>query len=209
LAFVLDPLMQWLGQALPTATLATTPTVLTPNPYILTPERLPIVESRPLSPLIQALVFWGVLLVLAVFLMLRLRSGRRAVAPLGPGNPESLLAPGEARKLMRKALEDALDSWTARLRPAPKPRPPERVRQIYAELLELCGGLDAPRSPQQTPLEFLPIMQALFENADQELALITTAYLEVRYGGYPEDSQPLAAVESAWERLSAQTRQTT
>jgi hypothetical protein len=208
LAFVLGPLMQFLGQRLPTATLVTTPTVMTPDPYFLTPEALPVIESRPLSPLFQALIFWGILLILIVFLLLRLRSGRRAISAAKPGKPESLLKPGEARKLMRKAFEDAVDSWMARLRPTQKSRPAERVRQIYIELLELCAVKDSPRSPQQTPLEFLPVMQEVFEDADQELALITQAYLDVRYGELSESSDQLADIESAWENINTQTRQT-
>jgi hypothetical protein len=207
LAFVLGPLMQFLGQMLPTATLVTTPTILTPGPYFLTPQALPVIESRPLSPLIQALIFWGVLTILIVFLLLRLRSGRRAVAKAEPGKRESLLRPGEARKLMRKAFEDAIDGWMASLRPVPKTRPPERIRQIYVELLEYCAGQDTPRAPQQTPLEFLPLMQGVFEDADQELALITQVYLDVRYGGFSESGDQIATIESAWKRVRSQIRQ--
>jgi hypothetical protein len=207
LAFVLGPLMQFLSQMLPTATLVTTPTIITPEPFFRTPEALPVIESRPLSPLIQALIFWGVLLILIVFLLLRLRSGRRTVAKVEAGKRESLLQPGEARKLMRKAFEEALESWTSRLRPTSQTRPPERVRQIYLELLEFCAGQGTPRAPQQTPLEFLPHMQGVIGDADQDLALITQAYLDVRYGGVSESGDRIAEIDSAWERIRPQISQ--
>ncbi|MBN1147535.1 MAG: DUF4129 domain-containing protein [Anaerolineales bacterium] len=205
-AFVLAPLLQLLQRVLPTPTPALTPTVTTPDPYWLPPEWPVTAETQPLPPIIQTLIFWGVILVLVLFLLWRLRTVKRAAAPAALGQPESLLGPGEAQDLLRKALQNAINDLAARLRPARRPLAVERVRQIYAALLDLCDEKDSPRPPGQTPLEFLPVMQALFPSADKDLEMITQAYLQVRYGKRPETAAQVQAVESAWKRISGQAQ---
>jgi hypothetical protein len=77
-----------------------------------------------------------------------------------------------------------------------------RIRRIYAQLMSLSAALGLPRAQAQTPLEFLPAMQALFPENPEDLAVITRAYMLVRYGELPEDEEDLIAVETAWQQLN-------
>lgn len=78
-----------------------------------------------------------------------------------------------------------------------------RIRRIYADLIDLSARQDQPRQQSQTPLEFLPVLVGVFPGRQEDLILITEAYLKVRYGELPETSQELEAVEAAWQRISA------
>jgi hypothetical protein len=73
-----------------------------------------------------------------------------------------------------------------------------RIRRVYADLLTLCDRLGAPRAISLTPLEFLPHAGLLFPERGDDLALITRAYVQVRYGEYPESREEVAQVISAW-----------
>lgn len=81
-----------------------------------------------------------------------------------------------------------------------------RIRYAYAQLMNLCKQLGTPRPPALTPMEFLPHMQALFPDLHSELEQITTSYLRIRYGEYPETDQEVQAVLEAWERVRSAGR---
>ncbi len=107
------------------------------------------------------------------------------------------------------------EDWTQLLKnPAERPvqfsarRPPrrmqaaERVRFLYAQLMELCERLEMPRGAAVTPLEFLPTLEDLFPENKPEAALLTHAYQRVRYGQFPEEKEHLREVTHAWEELA-------
>lgn len=77
-----------------------------------------------------------------------------------------------------------------------------RVRHIYAQLMDLCEKLGKPRPRSLTPNEFLPRMYTLFPLHEQELNLITSAYIKVRYGELPETSKEIEEVLDAWKKIS-------
>jgi hypothetical protein len=76
-----------------------------------------------------------------------------------------------------------------------------RIRQVYAELMELCESLGQPRHNSITPLEFVPNLERIFPECLIEINLITQAYLDVRYGLLPENKNDLVVIESAWTKL--------
>jgi hypothetical protein len=76
-----------------------------------------------------------------------------------------------------------------------------RIRQVYAELMELCESLGHPRADAQTPLEYLPKLEKLFPEFQLEVDLITDAYLGVRYGQLPETRKEVEGVEAAWKKI--------
>ncbi|MFZ0531906.1 MAG: DUF4129 domain-containing protein [Anaerolineales bacterium] len=76
-----------------------------------------------------------------------------------------------------------------------------RIRQVYAELMELCESLGHPRADAQTPLEYLPKLEKLFPEFQLEVGLITEAYLVVRYGQLPETRKEVEGVEAAWKKI--------
>jgi len=81
-----------------------------------------------------------------------------------------------------------------------------RIRQIYASLLELAEKVGAPRPLAQTPLEFLPVLEATFPNHEGDTKLITNSYLKVRYGEFPETIEEVEGVEQAWRLIRSEGR---
>jgi hypothetical protein len=97
------------------------------------------------------------------------------------------------RKRLRRFLEGRVQTSHA-----------ARIRRIYGELMALSARLEHPRPRAVTPLEFLNTLNVLFPSAAAELATITSAYIKVRYGEFPESPQELQGVLLAWERVRAQ-----
>ncbi len=81
-----------------------------------------------------------------------------------------------------------------------------RIRRVYSQLCSLSASLGLPRPPAITPLEYLPKMESLFPEHSGDLALITGAYLQVRYGEVPETNQEVQEVVNAWNRVRAEGR---
>ncbi|MBV9791301.1 MAG: DUF4129 domain-containing protein, partial [Chloroflexi bacterium] len=97
-----------------------------------------------------------------------------------------------------QGLRDAL----ARLRPDD---PAERIRRRYIELLLLGEGADRPRQPQQTPLEYAPVVGPLAPRASSDLQTLTDAYDKARYA--PDTITPADAdtADAAWTAIQAQS----
>ncbi|HEY0736527.1 MAG TPA: DUF4129 domain-containing protein [Herpetosiphonaceae bacterium] len=97
-----------------------------------------------------------------------------------------------------QGLRDAL----ARLRPDD---PAERIRRRYIELLLLGEGADRPRQPQQTPLEYAPVVGALTPGASRDLQSLTDVYDQARYA--PDTITPADAdtADAAWAAIQAQS----
>jgi len=77
------------------------------------------------------------------------------------------------------------------------------VRHIYANVVRLAERRGFPRSPAQTPNEFLPELQRAFPACDSDLSNITEAYVRVHYGEAPSSLQELEALRSCWRRVLA------
>jgi flagellar basal body-associated protein FliL len=82
-----------------------------------------------------------------------------------------------------------------------KLRAAARIRQIYADLMELCQQLEHPRAEAETPLEFKPKLNLIFPELIPEISTITEAYNNVRYGLLPETRQEIVDVEAAWNQI--------
>ena len=80
------------------------------------------------------------------------------------------------------------------------------IRRIYARLGALAQDIGFPRSPQQTPYEYLPVLAEAFPGRRAELANITEAYVAVHYGETPEDPARLADVRVAWQTIRESSR---
>lgn len=203
LSYVLGPLMPWLKSLL-----AARDAQPYPDYPLELGNQLEVLRRQPppLPEILQALCFWGLILLLVVMLILRVRKtiGRRR--DFEPPEPESLLERGEAAGLLRKALQNAWQGVVARFRPAQRMLVAARIRRIYSQLLELCAELDQPRLPQQTPNEFLPELGELFPAKSAEIQTITQAYVRVRYGELPEDDREMDAIENAWSQIQGEGR---
>jgi hypothetical protein len=198
----LSPLIPYLRQ------LVGTPTPTEKSPYPLDPNFLPALKTapqpQPLSPEVVSFIFWGVILLLIVMILVNVRRRLLRSVKEDRDEQESLLAKGEARKLMRKAFQDAAQGLAARLRPAARLRAAAYIRRIYAQLLALSSELNHPRLDSQTPFEFEDTLRELFSSYRAEINLITNAYIRVRYGELPETEQEIIDLESAWKRVSVE-----
>jgi lipid-A-disaccharide synthase-like uncharacterized protein len=172
-----------------------------PNPYIY-PIEEPAGSTPPVVIYLTALCFWGGLAILAVFLYIRARRAWLASYASEPEEPEGILEQGEARRLLRQAVQDAWDGLLDRLHPVQRRLAAARIRRIYQELMDLCETRNLPRQPARTPLEFLPEMATIFPEGNDDLEIITHAYIRVRYGEYPESIEEVDVVEAAWTRVN-------
>jgi hypothetical protein len=77
------------------------------------------------------------------------------------------------------------------------------IRRIYEDMCFSAAEAGYPRSPAETPYEYLKILASLWPDNQSEAALITEAYIRVRYGEIPETEEELRAIKTAWQALSA------
>ncbi|GAB4271238.1 MAG: hypothetical protein Kow0080_16440 [Candidatus Promineifilaceae bacterium] len=75
------------------------------------------------------------------------------------------------------------------------------IRRIYQRLVYEAEQLGFPRDETVTPYEFLPTLLAIWPHHEQELSLITQAYVRIRYGEAPESQDELHQIEAAWSRI--------
>lgn len=76
-----------------------------------------------------------------------------------------------------------------------------RIRRVYSFLMELSKSLGKERDKAMTPMEFLPTLEGLFPLHAEEIALITEAYVRVRYGEIDESPSEVVDVDRAWLQL--------
>ncbi|HEX6288156.1 MAG TPA: DUF4129 domain-containing protein [Herpetosiphonaceae bacterium] len=95
-------------------------------------------------------------------------------------------------------LRDAL----ARLRPDD---PAERIRRRYVELLLMGERAERSRQPQQTPLEYSPVLAPLVPSAADELQHLTDVYDRARYAPDTITAADVAAADAAWAAIQAQS----
>jgi hypothetical protein len=156
--------------------------------------------------LLNRLLFGGLILaaVVVVTLLIRFRSNRGK--PVELGETESLLSQADLLKQVRQSARNMLNELAQKMgfRQAARRLAAQRIRAIYIDLLDLAERLKYPRRLQQTPLEYLPELQNVFPGSRQELALITQAYLRVRYGELPETLAEVSSIENAWRQVQSE-----
>ena len=83
------------------------------------------------------------------------------------------------------------------------------IRQVYASLVRLAAAVGFPRREAQTPYEYTSALHQAFAGCEEEVQLITEAYVRVHYG---ERSFPMAYVQrvrDAWLAIRARQQQQT
>lgn len=141
----------------------------------------------------RILIFLGI--VLAVLLAIRWKpfAGRNAGEEEVSDMPGTLRWPALPRLDPHRGL--------GRLTNAGRWLAAQRIRRIYAELMDLCANAGHPRPQAMTPQEFLPGMAAFLPGEEPDLEEITRAYQKVRYGMLPETPEEVRTVVEAWERV--------
>jgi hypothetical protein len=164
--------------------------------------------DSPAFATLEAVLFWLIVVILVALLfgVVGQRYLRRRRTDYG--EPEAMLEDRDLLALMRQRLRERARQLADLFDPrrfsrAQRVRAAARIRQIYADFLDLCQDLGHPRPQPETPYEFQASLQdQIFEEAWPELNLITQAYVKVRYGELPEDQREMDAIEAAWKRLS-------
>jgi hypothetical protein len=164
------------------------------------------------APILKSAALWGILILFAAgiltwvaFRLWQDRDRRKVLEEL-----QSLIRGGDIWKMLLTGLNQHFANLLGQvqqvfdLRSRQRQRAANRIRQIYADLLNLCAELNHPRPNAITPLEFIPILNDLFPNQSTEIGVITHAYNQVRYGQVPEIKSDVEEIEQAWLSVKAQ-----
>jgi hypothetical protein len=176
----------------------------TPSPN----QPAPSIFDSPAFATVEAILFWLIVVIL-VALLFGVVGGRYIrQRRMDYDDPQAMLEDRDLLALMRQRLREQARQIAglfnpARFSRAQRVRAAARIRQIYADFLDLCQDLGHPRPQPETPFEFQASIQGqLFQGVWAELTMITQAYVKVRYGELPEDQHAMDAIETAWKRLS-------
>ena len=95
------------------------------------------------------------------------------------------------------------DRLLGRLGLARRWRTAASIRRIYRDMCLKAEIAGYPRSPAETPYEYLDTLSALWPDNLSEALLITDAFIRVRYGEVPETEEELQSIKVAWQELSS------
>ncbi len=206
---VLGQLLQWMISLLPepgtgTSTALPVPTRAPP------PDLNPFIKRVEWLRLIGGIMFYsstGIALVMLLFRtlfdLLRWLKRRR------PGTVSLRIEKSdfniwdEIRILVGFLVDWIARIWRrARRRPDRAATPEARtIREAYRRLLAWAADQGCPRSPAQTPHEFLEALHARLPEAVTDLCTLTEAYAATRYGTAPPAPRVLSESRAAWRRL--------
>jgi hypothetical protein len=75
------------------------------------------------------------------------------------------------------------------------------IRAVYQRLLARAAAGGHPRATAQTPLEYVPALQANWPQPADAVRVITDGYIEARYAADPPDAATAQAVAAAWAEI--------
>lgn len=123
---------------------------------------------------------------------------------------ESVWESGAAGQDVRNALESRWRRWREGLRARLARLRGEEyslttIRQIYASLAKLAAASGLTRQDAETPYEYVARLKTVFPGSEEEIRLITRAYVRAHYGQRSFSPQYVQRVRNAW--LAIRTRQ--
>ncbi|HEU4326094.1 MAG TPA: DUF4129 domain-containing protein [Roseiflexaceae bacterium] len=86
--------------------------------------------------------------------------------------------------------------------------PREQVRYFYRSTLRRAARRGLPRRSGQTPHEYREALGQRLPEAQEDLDVLTDAFVEAHYSPQPVDSEQVARVRRPWERLRRMLRPT-
>lgn len=75
------------------------------------------------------------------------------------------------------------------------------IRRIYQQMCLTAESVGYPRGRSDTPYEYQTTLAEVWPSHNADVAIITAAYVKVRYGELPETQEELDAIGKAWQRL--------
>ncbi len=147
---------------------------------------------------------WGMVLlgvlVLCALIALAVVRRRRSVRPGVDDERESVWS-------VRAALGGLGDAWRSlwqrRHHAASEREDPHvaAIRMLYRHLLHLAAAGGVPRTPWQTPYEYLPRLRLWVPERESECEIVTEAYVRVRYTPHPPAPEEIAQVRAAVDSI--------
>jgi hypothetical protein len=77
------------------------------------------------------------------------------------------------------------------------------IRQIYASLVALATAAGFPRGVAETPYEYVSSLHQAFPASEQEIQMITEAYVQTHYGQRTFRSGYVGVIRDAWLAIRA------
>ena len=148
----------------------------------------------------------AIVLVIVVVVILTLRRRQRAVLTEGEIRED---LDGDAlnglRSLFRRGLDAMNQAWqtVGQFGLGRDLFAALTVRRAYARMVRLAARRGYPRAVSQTPYEFRAVLWEAFPALQDEVTILTEAYVRVHYGEAPESADALRTVTEALERFKA------
>lgn len=180
-----------------------------------TPTPLPGADQAtrppPLGVLQVVLVVGMPLVVVGLVLLLTWYRQRQAWREDGEESRESLLSAAAVARNVRAMLQAGVDrlgdlaGLVDRFGIGSRFLAAISVRRIYANLLRLARDEGYPRSPSQTPYEYLETLYRALPGSEADVQVITEAYVNAHYGQVPDAREELQRIRECWERVRGRT----
>ncbi len=75
------------------------------------------------------------------------------------------------------------------------------IIKIYQDMLHAAAQLAYPRDKTETPYEYLATLKIVWPQYFPESRLITHAYVNIKYGQFPESQAELQEIKDSWNRI--------
>jgi hypothetical protein len=207
-AKLLDPLMQWLTTWLQRYYQRPAPTPSLP-PSLGEMGAAPPAAQWPawVFPLLNAFRWIGIAVVGILILLLLtqiLAQQRQSIAGDTAGGQRDALprSEGESSPEGQHLADRLAAAIAAAVRRWRQPQTPaERVRWLYARLLRLGAERNMPRPPYATPYDHENTLRRAFAGHEEEIRVLTQAYVRAHYAESQIDEATLERVEQAWKRI--------
>jgi hypothetical protein len=84
--------------------------------------------------------------------------------------------------------------------------PREQIRYFYLSTVKRAANKGVPRQQAETPLEFARDLKESWPEAEEDVDVLTDAFLEARYGRSPIDKDDVNPVKKRWRHVKASLR---
>lgn len=128
---------------------------------------------------------------------------------------ESLLSAQAVIQNLRAMLQEGFDRLKEladlmnRLGPGSRFLAAISIRRIYANLVRLATEVGYPRAKAQTPYEYLPVLHRALPGSQDDIAVITEAYVQSHYGQVPDTREELQRIRDCWDRVRSRKADST
>ncbi len=121
----------------------------------------------------------------------------------------------ESETYEREALDSEDETARARRAFLPKKKPAlrrarqigaETIRRIYAAMVGRAEEAGLPRKVAETPYEFSPRLQSVWQDHSSDVGAITEAYVAVHYAEHDATDEEVGRVRQAWERIKEKVK---